>query len=183
MKKRKRQQPEFSIICLEITSYHAAVDSGVNGEVHDKRVADRSTKVFRFDTRIEIEARCTYPEENVGMTYRLSIYSGSRGEEKLAAKMGDYQVIDDKWQPVYKKTSKGLTPVYDLPKGIGHLERGHGKYAWIGWAALPHQTVTDMLTLLPHVRPLYISFYQFPAGKKFYDINHLSLQTNDPAEE
>lgn len=183
MKKRKKPQPEFSIICLEVTSYRASMDSGINHEVHDKRVADRNTKVFSFSTRLEIKARCTYPEENVGTTYCLNICSGSREEEKLSTKMDDYHVIDDKWQPVYKKSSKGPVPVYNLPKGVGHLEHQRSASSWTGWVTLSRQTVSDMLALLPHVRPLYISFYQFPAGKRFYDINHFSLQTSNPAEE
>lgn len=181
-KSKKSNAPEHSSICVAINNYSAAVDASINYEVKDERRRDSDTKVYNFDTRLEIEGRCTYPEDSVDEIYYFTIYSSSRREAEFTKKLKDCHVIDDIWQPVYR-TVKGMQqPVYDIPKGlIGLLERRRGTGHWTGWLWLPPQTVTDMMVLLSHVRPIYLSIQRLRHEKNYY-MAGFTVQTNDPAE-
>ena len=55
---------------------------------------------------------------------------------------------------VYRIVKGQQVPVYDVPKGVGFLERRRGTKAWMGCLWVPPRTVGDMLKLLPTVKPL-----------------------------
>ena len=42
--------------------------------------------------------------------------------------------------------------VYDVPKGMGLIEKARGSKKWSGFCWVSPGTVSDMLALLPHVR-------------------------------
>lgn len=73
-------------------------------------------------------------------------------------------------------------PVYDVPKGIGHIEQQRGTKIWTGWTWVSPRSVADMLILLPHVKPLFIQIHELKIARLRWIIS-MSLQTSDPAEE
>jgi hypothetical protein len=54
--------------------------------------------------------------------------------------------------------------VYDVPDGLGLIEKVRGKREWSGFCWVSPGTVSDMLLLLPHVSPLYISIHERKVG-------------------
>ena len=73
IKSKKSADPEYSFISAKVISHRAAVDASINYEVLDKKRLPGTaldTKVYNFDTRLEIEGLCTSPEEDVGMAFR-----------------------------------------------------------------------------------------------------------------
>jgi hypothetical protein len=74
---------------------------------------------------------------------------------------------------------KGV-PVYDVPDGLGLIQKIRNKKEWTGFCWVSPGTVSDMLLLLPHVRPLYISIHERKVGRTRW-INGLSLQMSHPA--
>ena len=182
MPRPKKIESEYSFIGIEITGYSANVDSSINYEVRDMRKPDkdRDTKVYKFDTTLEIKGRCTYPEKGAGETYFFTVRGTPRYEGQFSETLKDCHVIDKSWREVYRTVKGRDIPVYDVPKSLGHLEKGRGTQAWTGWLWLPQQTVTDMLALLPHVRPLYLSIHK-RREEKMHHMVGFSLQTTDPA--
>ncbi len=73
-------------------------------------------------------------------------------------------------------------PVYDVPKGIGYIERQRGIRVWWGCVWVKQQTVSDMLNLLPNVRPLFIMIHERRIGRTRWIIG-LTLDTKNPDEE
>ena len=182
MPRTKKIHSEYSFISLEVTGYRASVASSINHEVKDRGGASKDTKVFSFNTYLEIEGRCAHPEEIAGAIYSISVHASTGEEDRLASKLDDYHVVDESGHKIYRKKKDGTALLYKIPKGIGHLEHlGTRKSEWSGWVSLPQRSVTDMLILLPHVRPLYAWIDYLREGKS-YSITHFSLQTNDPAE-
>jgi len=75
-----------------------------------------------------------------------------------------------------------LRPVYDVPEGIGILNKVRGTQNWTGAAWVAPNTISDMLTLLPTVDPLYVFLHEVKIGRNRW-IKGITLQTTDPAEE
>jgi len=110
------------------------------------------------------------------------LYGSEPRYDKFTLTLADCHVRDDHGVSKYRKVRGKEMPVYDVPKGIGHLERLRGTRTWAGWVWAPPQTVNDMLTLLPHVRPLYVDIHELRIGRKRWIVG-LALLTTDPAEE
>jgi len=73
-------------------------------------------------------------------------------------------------------------PIYDVPKGIGIIEKQRGVNVWSCCAWVSPQMVTDMLSLLPNVKPMYVSVQEHKVGRNRW-VAGMSLQTSDPAED
>lgn len=181
-KARKKDDSGYSFIYAQVTKYTAAVDSSVNYEARDDRWRHSDTKVYSFQTRLEIEARCLYPEDAVDEKYYFTIYGGDRHAEELSQTVKDCHAIDDKWQRVYRTVKGQQVPVYNIPKGlVGSLDRRRGEKAWNGWANLTPQAVSDMMLLLSRMDPLYIQVHRYKENKLYY-MNGFTLQTAHPDE-
>lgn len=111
----------------------------------------------------------------------MHIYGHERSGEEFSLKLKDCHVINEKWERVYRKVKGKEEPVYDIPKGIGSLEKRRGSDAWSGVVWIMPNVVSDMLTLLPNVSPLYLDLHVKKEGKLHYIVG-LSLKTQDPAE-
>ena len=96
--------------------------------------------------------------------------------------LSDCQARDDDGDRKYRRVRGEDVPVYEVPKGIGMIERVRGVGGWSGWCWISPRAVSDMLVLLPNVSPLYISLHERKIGRTRW-INGLTLQTTDPAEE
>ena len=171
---------EYALLGIKITNYTAAINAAINHEVGDTRECAGDEKIYSFDSRIEIEGLCTYPEGQEDSTYSITIYGGERPDRSFSLTLKDCHQIDDDYMHVYRKVRGTEVPVYNVPKDIGCIERQRGTKHWRGAVWVPIRTVTDMLTLLPHTQPLYLDI-QTLIEKKYHGIRSLSLQTNDPA--
>ena len=62
------------------------------------------------------------------------------------------------------------------------LERNRGPRTWQAWLWFHPRLVSDMLNLLIHVKPLYVTLHERKAGRDRC-VQSLSLQTIKPDEE
>lgn len=173
-KKSKAQKHEYSFLTINITGYKAAISAAINYEICDPRRCHGDEKVYRFDTRLEIEGCCTYPEEREGGEYAITIHGSECCAGQFAATLKDCRVIGDDRLPMYTKVRGKDVPVYDVPKDIGMLDRQRGTRNWNGWLWVSPRTVSDMLALLPHIRPLYLGIHELREGRNHW-IHGLTL--------
>lgn len=179
---RRKIKPKMTYeqLGLKIRHFDARVDASTNYEARDKRCFYKDPKVFAFYTSIEIEGMYTYPENRVDQPFMITIYGSEIHEGEHERTLSEYQERDDDGQLKYRKVRGELTPIYKVPESIGYLECRKQRWSGVAWVTPP--TVTNMLTLLPHVRPLYISISEVKEGRH-RRIRALSLQTIDPAIE
>lgn len=95
MSRKKKPGIEFKLMFAVVTNYNATVDAALNPEVLDKRRrASGDTKVFSYDTHINIEARSIYDEEEADAErnnmYYINLHSSIRSEEQYFSKLDDY---------------------------------------------------------------------------------------------
>jgi len=185
IKSQKSADPEYSFISAKVISHRAAVDASINYEVLDKKRlpgTSLDTKVYNFDTRLEIEGLCTSPEEEVGKACWFTVSASERHNKELSTTLGACHVIDDDGRKTYRTVKGQPTPIYNLPKSIGYLDRQRGTSKWTGWIWLPSKTVSDMLALLAGPQQLYIHVHKMREGR-IHHMRGFTLQTYDPLEE
>jgi len=181
-KHKKHVSEEYSFLALKIRSFNVSINASINCDARVPRYYHDDTKVYDFKTCLDIEGISTYPEEREGEAYSITVYGAEPSSDNFNMTLVDCHVRDEDGLPRYRKVSGKQVPVYDVPKGIGLLERHRGAKCWGGWVWVSQPTVSDMLALLPHVQPLYIHIHELRIGRKRW-IAGLTLQTTDPAEE
>jgi len=175
-------KPEYTVLGIELVTYRIRLNAAINYEVRDERRRDEDTPVYRFDSSIEIEGTITSPEKRCGDWYKLDLHNSEPTSGDLTSKLADYQVRDEHGMRQYHRVRGKEVPVYKLPHGVGHLYRIRGTKTWYGFAWITSQLMTDMLTVLPHVRPLYLSINECRLERTRW-ISGLTLQTIDPIDE
>ena len=179
---KKTSAEEYTFLALKLNRFDAVINASINYEVRDSRHRRDDAKVYDFESHLYIEGVCTYPAKRAGATYCLTVYGSEPRYDKFTSILADCHVRNDHGLPKYRKVRGKEVPIYDVPKGIGHLERQRGVQTWVGWIWVPPQTVNDMLTLLPHVRPLYIDIHELSINRNRWLVG-LTLQTTAPAAE
>lgn len=181
-KKAKKKHAEYDILSLEISSYKASVDAAISYRVRDKKHYEEDAKVFDFHSSVEIECRSLWPENRADSHFYLTIYGRELSHEPFSMTLDDCHVRDEFGERQYTKRRGERVPVYRVPKGIGYLEKVRGENAWSGVAWVAGPCLSDMLMLLPTVRPLYVFIHELRESRN-RSIVGLTLQTTDPAEE
>jgi len=127
-------------------------------------------------------AVCIYPDEREGQKYSFTVYGREIHAVEFDATLSDCHVRDEDGTPKCRRARGKDIPVYEVPQGIGGIERVRGTMDWSGWCWISPRAVSDMLALFPNASPLYISLHERRIGRNRW-INGLTLQTTDPAEE
>ncbi|MDB4409293.1 hypothetical protein N9235_00560 [Gammaproteobacteria bacterium] len=182
VRKTKKAQEEYTFLGLELTGYKAAVDAAINYEVKNLRNCFSDTRIYRFDSSVEITGTCIYPDERALENYEISVYGREESSGELDLTLKDCHVLDDDYTPKYRKIRGKEVPVYKIPKGLGLLNRIRGTKNWSGYAWVPPRTVSDMQVLLVGTRPLYLALHELKIGRHRW-IDSLTVQTTNPAEE
>ena len=112
----------------------------------------------------------------------LTIYGSDSRHSDFELTLADCQVSDGNGMLKYCKVRGKEVPVYDVPKGIGYIERQRGTRIWMGCVWVKQQTVTDMLTLLPNVRPLFIAIHERHISRNRWIVG-LTLLTKNPEDD
>ena len=173
---------EYNFLSIKVSNYKAYVDAAINYEVRDKRHYHSDAKVYRFSSHVEIDGICTWPEEREGDEYSMTIYGNEIHPGDFKLSLSDCHVKDENWSLKYKRVRGKDVPIYDVPKGLGTLDKVRGVAAWAGNIWVPETTITNMLSLLPVVNPLYIFIHENKIERHRWIVG-LTLQTTDPAEE
>ena len=181
-KRKKSPAVEYELLSIPLSGYRASVDASVNPYARDKRHHYADPKIYSFGTSLELEGVCNYPEERSGESYVISVHGWETEEGKFEDRLSDRHVMDEDGTRKYRKVRCDEVPVYDVPEGIGLIEKVRGEKRWTGFCWVSPGTVSDMLSLLPHVRPLYVSIHEHKVGRTRW-INGLTLQMSHPAFE
>ncbi len=181
-RKKKKTIEQYEILSITLTDFDTIIDGSINYEVRDFRNQSCDSKIYSSGTQLELAGICSFPDEREGELYKFTVYGSETREGMFDAILSDYHVRDDNGQLKYRKVRGVERAVYEPPKGIGVIEHQRITKIWIGWCWLPPHIVSDMLTLLVHIKPVYISLHELKIGRKRWIVG-LSLQTSDPAEE
>ena len=152
---------------------------------HSPQYAWRETKrqpLYEFETHVEIEAICTYPDERAGDAYELTMYSEDDPESEIYWKLGDVQVVDEHRVPQYRKYRGKQIPVYAPPRGMGTLDKVRGERRWRAAIWVRPRFTNDVLVLLGHGKQLYLSIHERKLERQRW-VQGITVQTTDPAEE
>ncbi len=152
VKRKKTSAPEYSINHAELTGYSASIDASINHKVRESRYYEDDAKVFDFGSHLELEGHFIDSEDRAEEKIQLTVYGSDSGHCDFELTLADCQVRDGNGSLKYRKARGKAIPVYDVPKGIGYIERQRGTRIWTGCVWVKQQTVTDMLALLPNVR-------------------------------
>jgi len=186
-KKRKPRIPEeeHTHLAVRVTSHEASAGAAVNHNVYAPQYArnvDDDDPLYEFTAHLVISGIATYPEDRAGETYELTIYGNDAPSRRLDATLKDAQVRDRYDAPQYRPYRGRQIPVYDPPKGIGHLDKIRGEPRWAGRLFVRHQFVSDALALLALGKTLYLAIHE-RKEKRARWIQGLMLQTADPENE
>jgi len=183
MARRKTDASDtYTLLGINVSGFTAHIDASVSYRVRDPRHYAEDAKVYEFASSLEVEGACTYPEERAGDSCRLTVYGCEPRTGEFALTLADCHTRDDRGLPKYRKRGVRQVPVYAVPKGIGLLDRQRGNRTWSGTAWVSPQLLTDMLAVLPHVRPLYLAIQELRVERTRW-IVRMTLQTTDPATE
>jgi len=180
--KKKSPKPEYYTLFYKLTDYEVAVDASINYEVRDKRNQYSDANVYSFSSRMELEGVCIHHEDREGHIGLFTIYGTDSERHGLDIQLKDCHEMDDDGDRKYRRVRGQSVPVYNVPKGIGHIEKVRGEDAWAGWAWVKPQTFNDMLILLSSVKPIYISIHELKIGRVRHMVS-FTLGNKDPEEE
>ena len=178
---RKKVKEQYSTLTIKVRDFSGQTSASINYEAKDLRYRHEKTPVYRFSSIIEFEGTCTYPPERLGDSYGVTVHSAEAGSKLIEARLEDYHLRDEQGAPRYGKQRDRLVPIYEIPPGLGLLQKVRGEARWNGWIWVPEQTVAQMLTLAASGKQLYIEMIEHKAGRSRW-ITHLTVQTTDPAE-
>lgn len=181
-KSKKKSQNENDFIITEITNYHLSVNAGRNYEIANLKWCNSDTKVFRCETHLEIEGKCIFPEELNDYEYRISVYGTNYHDDRFLLTLDDCHAKDKDGRDIYKTAKGERVPVYEIPDSIGCISKVRGHKYWHGAVWVLPSAVTDMMTVLPHRKPLYLEIYRIKSERSHL-IRSISLRTENPIEE
>lgn len=177
-----KRKEEYDFLSIRVTDYKAYVDASINHDVRDKRYYHDDAKVYKFSSHVEITGICTWPEEKEGDEYVMTIYGSEIRTGDFDLTLSDCHVLDERSIPKFKKVRGKEVPIYDVPKGLGTIEKQRGIALWSGCLWVSPQGITNMLNLLPNVTPLYMFIHERNIERNRWIVG-FTLQTSDPAEE
>lgn len=163
---------EYTILSILMSRYRLSVNASINPDA----------RIYSFGTSVELEGVCDYPEERSGESYVIDVHGYEHKEGDFEIRLSNRHVRDKDGERVYRKVRGVEVPVYDVPEGIGLLEKTSGTGKWTGYCWVSPRMISDILVMLPHIRPLYVSIHERKVGQHRW-INGLSLQTSHPAFE
>ncbi len=181
-RKKKSKRAEYEFLSLRVEDYSASVEASINYQVRDSRHRRPEALVYGFGSHIEIEASVVWPEERADQPLHLTVYGHEPHQGTFDMTLDDCHVIDESGSRKYQKKRGEAVPVYNVPKGIGNIEKVRGVNAWSGYAWVTAACASDMMALLPNVDPLYLSIHEMKEGRSRFIVG-LTLQTVDPSTE
>lgn len=181
-KKTAKPKKVYTLLALRLEQYSAQVDAVINPDLHSPYFRYEGTRIYSFSSNIELGATAHWPDERAGEEFTFTIYGLSPYDEKLRQTLADRQERDEKGSLKFRKVRGQYCPVYNVPEGIGIVDKVRGTQNWSGTAWVGPNTISDMLQLLTTVAPLYIFLHELRIARKRW-IKGITLQTTDPAEE
>ncbi len=186
-RERRSESPKQEQIHLSIRveRYKASVEAGINPDALAPEYSwdlDMDEPLYSFTTQIEVSGTVTYPEKRAGEAWEITIYDGRRLSHYLDATLKSIQMTDDRGAHRYRTYRGKDVPVFQPPKGMGHVGKVRGERAMRAWFYVSPRFLSDALVLLGQGRTLYLAARESKEGRT-RRLQGLSIQTSDPAEE
>ena len=181
-RKSKNKEVEYTYIAIKLDSFSCHINAGINYEIRDSRLANPNSKVFSFQSELELTGVCSYQDDRAGNQYKIDVFGHELNRGNFEAILSDYHVKDDEGIPKYRKRGKEKIPVYDPPDSIGYIEKRRGENLWCVYVWISPNSVSDMISLMGSKSPLYMSIDEVKVGRH-RRVRSISFQTTDPAEE
>ena len=182
MARAKKPIEDYSLLSIRIQNHKARVGASINHRAKDKRQQHDDLRVYEFASSLEIGGLCTYPEDRLWQGFFITVYGNQPDTGDLNSRLREYHAKDKNEEPIYRKSRGYHRPVYEVPKGVGLLEKVRGENSWSGWVWVPEMTVAMMLTLLDGSGPVFAELHERRVERNRW-INGLAVQTADPAYE
>ena len=183
MAKKTQRAEEYLEIDLQVTEFSARVAASINYQVRDTRFYEPDAMVHLFESSIVLRATALGPEDWANEPFVVELFGRELMAGDFSRTAEDCRAKDKNGQFIYGRGRREHIPKLDVPKGIGHLERNRALGYWNSWLWVSEQTVSNMLLLLPHVEPSYISLHLQGLGRKKWSVLGCDFQTSDPNEE
>ena len=181
-RRRPKQVQEHTHLAISVESYSASVSTGINPKLYGNNSRDIVPEDLLLDSSLRLEVRgvCTYPAPRANK--RVEITFHPEDASKVGLRVKDLHRKDSSNAPLYRKNRGELCPVYDLPVGLGLIEKRRGDDVWAGWVFVQQRVLTNILILLGQRQPAYLSINERRIERHRW-ILHISVQTSDPAAE
>jgi len=180
--KIKATEPCHTYLSLQVLDFSLHINAGISHKAIEHGFSASDTPIYSFKSDIEIIGKCMCPEERADCFYTVHIHGENLKSKDLDITLQEFQVKNKDGSPKYKKRKDGYFPIYDPPKSIGFVEKVRGKNRWNAYAFVAPETVTDMLTILTNVRPLFVFIHEVKEARN-RRLRSISLQTSDPSLE
>ena len=181
-RRQPSQADEHTFIAIRVTSYSASVSAGINPSLYGNKPREirREDLVLESSISLEVRGVCTYPAPRTNLPFEITIHPEK--PKNIGQRAKDIHKKDENNVLQYRKHRGELYPVYDLPSGLGLIERRRSDAVWSGWVFVEPNVVANMLVLLGQAQQLYLSIHERKIGRNRW-IWNLTLQTTDPAAE
>lgn len=174
---RKKAVEQYLSLTIRVEDFSGELSAGINYEATDHRDRHEKTHVYRFGSTIRFQGSCIYPTE--GDSYDITVHSAEPGSKLIDAQLHDFHLRDEGGAPRYSRQRGIEVPLYQIPAGLGLLEKVRGKARWHGWIWVPEEIASQTLTLAASGKQLFVEILECKVGRKRW-INHLTVQTTDP---
>lgn len=180
----RKPKAEFMDLAISIDCYNARAHAGINLNLlgSSRYVLDDEELVYSFETVLELNGNCTYPDTRAGDRYDITLLGDSITQRNLRLKIKDLQERDKNGVPQYRKLRNTSYPVYREPPALAFLDKVRGENRWTLWAWVAQPMITDCLMLLSGGKQIYVSLREKKENRQ-RQIRALSIQTTNPADE
>lgn len=181
---RSYKTDEHTTLHIEVSRFEVSADASLNFALQNTHSPfDRPDDLaYQFAMTLNIDGVCIAPSGRAGELYHLIVIGKGVHANSLSYTLEDFQARDENGAPKYRSYRGERIPVYDGPRGISRLSRGRGAKKWEAWFWFQPQLVSDMLFLLTHMKPLYVSLHEHREGRDRW-VKDFTLQTSRPDEE
>lgn len=143
---------------------------------------DERDPLYKFTAHLDIEGTSTYPDKRAGDAYEITIYGDDSPSQRLNLTLKDVQARDNHGAPQYRTYRGREIPVFNPPRGMGHIDKVRGEKRWTGWLWVAPRFVQDALVLLAHDKELYLAIHEYKEERSRH-LRSITLQNTDPGEE
>ena len=181
MTKKKSEKPEYETLGIKVNSYNVSVSADINRTIRRPNTCRGDEHIYEYRTHLEIEGVCNHPKERAGELHSIRLYSLHNEDDNGALKLQDCRAKDGEGMPLMRTVQGSKVLVFEVPEYIGTLKKRRGENHWDTHLQMPKQIISNMLSLLSNISPLYFYCNEVIEGKTHH-VRQLSLQTNDPSK-
>lgn len=181
-KRRARTLESSTFLTVALKNYNTSIGASISHEARDPPKFADHVHVYDFASSLELEGVCTYPDERAGESYLVTLYTEAPSKTDPEATLRGFQARNADGSPRFRRIRGQEVPVYDVPRGLGLLERARGSQYWTGWVWVSGPTLSQMLTLVTSAKPLFLEIHERRTNRVHW-INGVTLTSTDPAAE